>query len=1061
MTIRLLPTLLSILAFAASILPAVATVSGDSRASLNTNARASHVTRVACVGNSITYGLTIPHRERNAYPARLAELLGPQFQVANFGHSGATLLTDGHRPYIRQPEFRRALDFRPDIAVIHLGINDTDPRNWPRFADRFTSDYCALIDSFRAVNPRVRIILANLTPIRASHPRFRTGTRLWRDLIRDEIPRIAAITRSELIDLQTPLLDHPQLIHDGVHPDSLGALLMARYIANAIAPRKSAPRFAPVFQDSMILQRHRPLHIYGSATPGQRLSVTLDNRSYPTTAKPDGTWSVTTQPLFATGPHTLALHTPDTLVTLRNILAGELWIASGQSNMERPLELTDSATLFAASAHDPFLRILDCTSPVKAHDCVWDSTTLARVDALDILGSPRWSTVNPANALHLPAIPFHFIRQLRDSLHVPVGIIANAYGGAPAESFVDIETLRRHMPGMLVDWRRNDYLMPWCRQRAIHNAGTTHRHPFEPSYMFAAAIRPLGPLDIAGVIWYQGESNAHNTDLHEAIFPLLVDSWRRHFRNPALPFLTVQLSSIDRPSWPRFRNSQRTLAQSIPGVHMAVSSDLGDSLEVHPSSKLPVAQRLARLALHHVYLHSSLTPAGPDPVSATATDSGAVVITFRNASALLPANGREIIGFELAEHPSLFHKARAIPSPGHPDRLILKAMDINHPRFVRYAWQPFTRANLVNADSLPASTFAIDVDGAAPLLPQPTPGYDEGVSAPFAAPLADGIVMAGGCNFPGNPFAPDARKRFYADIYYIPVSPADSAMAQPICIGALPAPVAYGASAITPRGLVMIGGSNDSGSLTDVRILALDSDLTPRISSLPSLPAPIDNMAAAAIGSRIYVAGGNLDGKPSRSLLMLDIDNPADGWTTLSPMPGNPRTQPVMVAAPAPDGSETQLYLWGGFAGAHDNKAPTLDTDGLRFSPRTGKWHRIPAPVDSDGNTVSLGGGVAVTLPSGNIIATGGVNKTIFLNALKALPEGYLTHDPEWYRFNPLLLQFDTATGRWSAPLAGDPAMARAGAAAVTLHGNIYLLGGEIKPRVRTPYNTAITSLKP
>ena len=146
-------------------------------------AQSDDVIRVACVGNSITYGYGIADREHDSYPAQLQALLGEGYEVGNFGRSGATLLYRGHRPYVEMPEFRQAMDFRGDIVVMHLGINDTDPRDWPNYGDDFVRDYGALIDSFRVANPKARIVIARLSPISNRHHRFQSGTRDWLDSI--------------------------------------------------------------------------------------------------------------------------------------------------------------------------------------------------------------------------------------------------------------------------------------------------------------------------------------------------------------------------------------------------------------------------------------------------------------------------------------------------------------------------------------------------------------------------------------------------------------------------------------------------------------------------------------------------------------------------------------------------------------------------------------------------------------------------------------------------------------------------------------------------------------
>lgn len=156
--------------------------------------------KVACIGNSITYGTGIQDREHFSYPVQLQKMLGDKYLVGNFGKPGATLLNHGHRPYMQQEEYRQAMAFKGDIAVIHLGINDTDPRNWPNYRDEFVKDYLSLMDSLRSANPKVRFILACMTPIAHRHPRFISGTKQWHDEIQEAIKVVARVSGAELID---------------------------------------------------------------------------------------------------------------------------------------------------------------------------------------------------------------------------------------------------------------------------------------------------------------------------------------------------------------------------------------------------------------------------------------------------------------------------------------------------------------------------------------------------------------------------------------------------------------------------------------------------------------------------------------------------------------------------------------------------------------------------------------------------------------------------------------------------------------------------------------------
>lgn len=997
-------------------------------------------TRVACVGNSITYGYGLADPSTESYPARLQVMLGDEYEVGNFGRSGATLLRQGHRPYNEQPEYRAAIDFKADIAVIHLGVNDTDPRNWPVYGDRFISDYVSLIDSLRATNPDIRIIIAQLTPIGASHYRFRSGTRQWLREIRPAIRKVAEATGAEVIDFDRPLRYRQNLMPDAIHPDAEGALLLAETVRGAITGDYGGLSLPEIYQNGMVMQRDRYLPLSGTADAGENIIVTIAGQTHHATANNRGEWSVTLRPLTAGGPYELTVSDSRQKLRFTDILAGEVWLASGQSNMEFPLFSDAEADASIASSTDDKLRFYNMKPIAGTNPRQWPDSIIAATNRLEHFRPAHWAATKPENAGNLSAVAYYFARQLRDSLRVPVGVISNAIGGSPCESWIDVTMLEDNMPEILLNWRGNDYLQPWTQQRANENTGTQHknaRHPYEPGYLFAAGILPLGHYPVKGMIWYQGESNAHNTMLHEQLFPMLVESMRSYFGDSRMPVVYAQLSSIDRQSWPMFRDSQRRLEQTIDRVYMAVTSDVGDSLDVHPRFKRPVGERMSRQALHNIYGFESLTPCGPQPISVRRLDNN-LIITFDNADRLATSDGRKPATFEIASVDGLYLPADAVII--NENEIKVCNMDIKRPRYVRYGWQPFTRANLINADGLPASTFRMSADDADT---EHESGIECGVSAPFAGMIDGRIIMAGGCNFPTDPLAPGAQKKFYRGIYS-----ADPATMQWQRIGTLPQPTAYGASVTIPEGIIMIGGTPEGKPTDEVSLLSIIGG-NPEITPLPSLPATLDNLAASAIGHKIYVAGGNLDGVPSSAIFMLDMDNLTNGWTALRRMPGNPRMQPVMTTGESSDG-EMCLYLWGGFAPRHNGKEPSLELNGLRFSPSKNKWVSVECPTDAEGMPLSVGGGTACTLSDGCIAVAGGVNKDVFLEALRNQAPDYLRHPAEWYRFNPNILIFNPTTEQWSVEVTTQQA-ARAGAAMVAgTNHDLYILGGEIKPRIRT-----------
>lgn len=1001
--------------------------------------------KVACIGNSITFGTGVNPRETMNYPTQLNRMLGEGYEVGNFGHPGATLLKKGHNPYMKLPEFRAALDFKPDIAVIHLGINDTDPRNWPEYGDEFITDYLALIDSLKSVNPDVRVIIAQLTPIAAKHHRFNSGTRLWRDMIQDAIADVASITQSELIDFNVPLRDRMNLLPDAIHPNAEGATILAETVFGALTGNYGGLSLPAIYGDGMVLQRYKPLTINGRADAGSKITVRIGDNNATAVADNKGNWSATLAPMSEATGLTMTVSDGNSDLVFNDVAIGEVWLASGQSNMEFPLRHTVTYTTDTVAANDPLLRLYNMRPRVSTNRKEWPEAEKDSVDRLVFYNPAHWQESTPSSAGGFSAAGWHFGKMLRDSLHVPVGIICNAIGGSNTESWIDVETLEHGLPEALINWRKNDYVQPWAQQRAGENTGTSnlnHRHPYEPSYLFATGIRPLGAYPLAGVIWYQGESNAHNTEVHERLFPMLIESWKNNWNDPELPFIYTQLSSIERPSWPLFRDSQRRMMDKVGAIGMAVTSDLGDSLDVHPRNKRPVGQRLGRWALNKVYSMNNVTPSGPLPLKAVRTAPGTVELTMEYGEGMHPANGSALRTFEIAEFDGVYKPATAEIIDNN--RIKLTNMDIKEPRFVRYGWQPFTRANLVNSDNLPASTFKIEVEEAA----DTEDGIASGVSAAFAG-MADGhVIKAGGCNFPSNPMAPGSVKKFYQAIYA--VSRDENGQVKTTKIGMLPAPMAYGASVTTPEGLVIIGGTTASEALRSVYKINVDADGNAVVTELPSLPVAMDNMPAAWLDGKIYVAGGNVDGAPSNALFCLDLSKLDKGWKRLADFPGNPRVQPVMAGSSNAKGQPI-LYLWGGFAGKGENRPASLDTDGFEYNPASGKWKAIAGPLTESGEAISTGGGIACTLPDGRIVVTGGVNKDVFLEALRNQAPDYLSHPIEWYRFNSRVLVYNPKNGKWEIA-ANDSETARAGAAAaVTPEGEIILIGGELKPRIRTP----------
>lgn len=663
-----------------------------------------HRIKVACIGNSITYGYGLPDRATQSYPVQLQKMLGESYQVENFGKSGATLLNKGHRPYMQQDEYHRAIDFAGDIVVIHLGINDTDPRDWPDYRDFFVKDYIALIDSFRVANPEARIMIARLTPIADRHPRFLSGTRDWHGEIQLAIENVACYAGVQLIDFHKPLYPYPFMLTDAVHPDPEGAFVLAQTVYSAITGDYGGLKMPLLYTDNMVLQREVPLTIQGTANAGDQVTVSIADRQMKTKVGPNGKWSVTLPPLKAGEPYTLKISTNQKVLQYHNVLAGEVWLCSGQSNMEFMLKQAATARLDIPRAADQELRLYDMKARWRTNAVEWETTVLDSLNHLQYYKDTEWKECAPETVSDFSAIAYYFGKMLRDSLKVPVGLICNAVGGSPTEAWIDRTSLEYHFPAILKDWTQNDFIQEWVRGRAALNikksVNNRQRHPYEPCYLYESGIRPLEQYPIRGIIWYQGESNAHNWEAHEALFKLLVNAWRKNWNDDCLPFYYVQLSSLDRPSWPWFRDSQRRMLNEISDIGMAVSSDHGDSLDVHPTCKQPVGERLARWALNKTYL-KDIVPSGPLFRSADVRGEK-VYLSFDYGQGMRSSDGKSLRCFEVAEFEGIYYPATA-EVVGEQVKVYSK--EVRNPRYVRYGWQPFTRANLVNRAGLPASTF--------------------------------------------------------------------------------------------------------------------------------------------------------------------------------------------------------------------------------------------------------------------------------------------------------------------------------------------------------------------
>lgn len=359
------------------------------------------------------------------------------------------------------------------------------------------------------------------------------------------------------------------------------------------------------------------------------------------------------------------------------------------------------------------------------------------------------------------------------------------------------------------------------------------------------------------------------------------------------------------------------------------------------------------------------------------------------------------------------------------------------------------------------------VEKLASLVVSEREGVAQGVAAPYAGMLGDVLVVAGGCNFPLEPAAEGGKKVYYDDIYVLrnPLGAGASWKKA----GKIPVAAAYGVSVTLPEGILCVGGNNDRHSLSEVWLLKWNAGKdSVVVEEWPPLPVTMDNMAGALGNGKVYVAGGNIEGRPGNRCFMLNLDGELQ-WQELTPFPGFPRLQPLGVVQNSAE--ETRFYVLGGFLPALDGDRSRVFTDGISYNPRDGKWYPVSEVLPyGEEHTRALVGTVGTFSGSHHIIAMGGVDKERFRAALdrpleieQALQAGddslfvrlqqerdvYLRHPADWYRFNGRLLIYHTLTDTWVTE-GNFPELALAGAALVPYKENWIVINGESKPGVRS-----------
>ncbi|MBC8085203.1 MAG: sialate O-acetylesterase [Hymenobacter sp.] len=481
-------------------------------------------------------------------------------------------------------------------------------------------------------------------------------------------------------------------------------LTLASLLSGSLATQ-AAIRLPALVGDHMVLQREQPLPVWGWAGPGETVTVGFQNQAYPATATPAGRWQVMLPAMPAGGPFVMTIEGENTL-TINDILVGDVWLASGQSNMELPLRDPN------APKPGAYPLILNAGQEVAQADFpqIRQFTVRKAVAATPQLLSEGsgWRVCSPQTAGSFSAVAYFFARDLHRRYQIPVGIISSPWGGTPAESWVSGAALRQQP-----DFQQAVAGLDGRPARPLLDQNL----PGTPSGLFNGMIAPLIPYALKGIIWYQGESNVGRAEQYRTLFPALVRDWRQQW-GAELPFLFVQLANytatLPQPAdsdWARLREAQ-TAALTLPRTGMAVAIDLGDATDIHPANKQDVGHRLALVARAVAYADQRVVAAGP-AFQAMRVEGNTVQLDFGQVGAGLRVKdpGPTLRGFAVAGADRQFHWATATL---RGKTVVLTSAAVPAPVAVRYNWANNPDGNLYNRDGLPVAPFRTDTWEARP-----------------------------------------------------------------------------------------------------------------------------------------------------------------------------------------------------------------------------------------------------------------------------------------------------------------------------------------------------------
>ena len=501
------------------------------------------------------------------------------------------------------------------------------------------------------------------------------------------------------------------------------AILIAGLAFGALTTHAD-PKLPNIFGSHMVLQQKQANPVWGKADPGEKITVVIGRQNKTATADKNGDWTVRLDALPAGGPYQLVVKGNST-ITLSDVLVGEVWVCSGQSNMKWTVQGSDNAALEIMTAKFPNLRIITVPN-VGTQEPQWNF-------------DGKWEAVTPATVPSFSAVGYFFGRILHQALDVPVGLINNAWGGSAAEAWVRRDLLEKdkRYAELMAGWKKTEDTYDHAKVEAAYKAQHAKwqeaykkakadgkalprpprapRNPLEgqhrPGNLYNGCLKPIIGYGIKGSIWYQGESNASRAEQYGHLFPLMISHWRDEWKQGDFSFYWVQLadyraekSEPAESDWAELREAQ-TKSQRLPNTGQAVITDVGEGRDIHPRNKQEVGKRLARLALAKDY-GVKIPYRSPEFKSMTIKGHKATIAFDHVSSSLYAFDTTDVRGFTIAGKDKKFHHAQAAIKGSNTVEVWADA--VKEPVSVRYNWADNPIGNLTTKDPLPVTSFRTD-----------------------------------------------------------------------------------------------------------------------------------------------------------------------------------------------------------------------------------------------------------------------------------------------------------------------------------------------------------------